>query len=158
MRQTIDPLATLLAPDVIARAEQMNMPYLGYHFLRETMTQKLLGESEPPILYWMGKDIGSEFALKSAADLSMLFIRLGLGKLELVEETSDYHQFSLTHLLYDHLPGSRLKHSLSFECGIIAGAVGRCLKKKVRAELVISPIVPGKQRLVTIHVYSEDKH
>jgi hypothetical protein len=144
MPNAIEPLAGLLPSDVIPHLEQMNMPYLGYHFLRETLTSTLLGESESPILFWMGKDIGKRIPIESPVGLVLPFIRLGLGKLELADDSSDHCRFTLTHSVYNFLPIERLKRSLSLECGIIAGAMSRWLGKKVKTQLRLTAGKNGK--------------
>jgi len=120
-----DQLSTLLSPDVIPYAERISMPYLGYHLLRETLTSKLLGESEAPILFWMGKDVGSQIAIRSASGMILPFIRLGLGKLDLLEEGESSIRYRLFHSIYLYMTPDRLRRTLSFECGIITGAVTR---------------------------------
>jgi hypothetical protein len=124
MNQT-DQLAALLSPDVIPYAERINMPYLGYHVLRETLTSKLLGESESPILFWMGKELGGQIAIQSASGIILPFIRLGLGKLDVLEEGERLIRYRLFHSIYSYMSSERLRRALSLECGIIAGAVNR---------------------------------
>jgi predicted hydrocarbon binding protein len=118
-----DQLAALIPTPSIAYAERMNMPYLGYHLLRETLTQDLLGESESPILYWIGKNMGRKIPIQSAQGIILPFIRLGLGQLDLIEETASFINYTLTHTIYPHMSVERLSRSLSLECGVIAGAI-----------------------------------
>ncbi len=131
----VDQLASLLSPDVIPYAERINMPYLGYHLLRETITTSLLGESEGPILYWMGREIGRHIPLQSANGLVMPFIRLGLGKLELLEEGTNQLRYRLFHSMFSYMTQERMSRSLSLECGIIAGAVSSWRKQDVETRL-----------------------
>lgn len=135
MRHLVDPLANLFSTQTMAHLEQMNMPYLGFHMLRNSLTQKLLGDSEGPILYWLGKDIGSQISLQSAHDLVLPFIRLGLGKLELLEEHERFYRYSLTHSVFSHMEQERMERSLLLECGMIAGAISQWLQKDANAEL-----------------------
>ncbi|MBO8164501.1 MAG: DUF2507 domain-containing protein [Brevibacillus sp.] len=137
MNRTGDPLAPLLSSATISHIEQMNMPYLGYHLLRETLSIRLLGESEAPILYWTGKDLGRQMAVGSAADLVMTFIRLGLGRLEIMEQTDSHLRFRLSHSAYDYIPPDRLVRTLSLEAGLLAGAVGAWQTRRAEATLGI---------------------
>ncbi|MFY0545386.1 DUF2507 domain-containing protein [Brevibacillus sp. H7] len=130
-----DQLASLLSPGVIPYAERINMPYLGYHLLRETITTKLLGESEAPILYWMGKDLGRQIAVQTANGLVLPFIRLGLGKLELLEESERHFRYRLFHSIYSYMTPERMSRALSLECGIVAGAIGRLREQDVETRL-----------------------
>jgi hypothetical protein len=123
MKPVDDQLAALISPSVIPHAEMTNMPYLGYHLLRQTLTQHLLGDSEAPILHWLGKDIGKRIPIDSPNGLVLPFIRLGFGKLELHEENKNRYLFRLTHPMFNHMSIERLGHSLSLECGILAGAL-----------------------------------
>lgn len=148
----VDPLYTLFTGQTMAHLEQMNMPYLGFHMLRDCLTRKLLGDSEGPILYWLGKDIGSQISIKNADDLILPFIRLGLGKLELLAENAHVYRYSLTHTVFSHLETDRLSASLMLECGIIAGSIGHWLQKETEAqlEIVTSPVSKQVEVLITI--------
>lgn len=129
MKET-DQLAALLPPQSIPCAERMNMPYLGYHLLRETLTTNLLGDSEDAILFWLGKNIGRKIPIQSCAGLVHPFIRLGLGQLDVREESSQFFHYSLTHTIYSCMSPERLVRALSLECGIIAGAIEQWQKKE----------------------------
>lgn len=153
MPKASDALAELLPSEVIPHMEQMNMPYLGYHFLRETLTSSLLGESESPILFWMGRDIGKRIPIESPSGLVLPFIRLGLGKLELAEEGNERCRFVLTHSVYSFLSIERLKRTLSLECGIIAGAMSRWRGSKVKTQLSLSTGKNGKNTEAHITVF-----
>lgn len=152
MSQSADQLASLLPPDVIVYAERLNMPYLGYHFLRETLTSKLLGESESAILYWLGKDLGKQIPIQSAAGLTFPFIRLGLGKLDLIEEREKQYTFLLTHTIYNYMSPERMGRALSLESGIIAGAISRWRARDAHAELEVYPPSSEEKGKVTIKV------
>lgn len=130
-----DQLAALLPPQSIPYAERMNMPYLGYHLLRETLTNTLLGESESAILYWLGKDMGRKIPIQSGNGLIHPFIRLGLGQLDLLEESQQHVHYSLTHTIYGYMSAERLSRALSLECGIIAGAIEQWQSKEAQAQL-----------------------
>lgn len=136
MKET-DQLSGLLPQQSIAYAERMNMPYLGYHLLRETLTNTLLGDSESPILYWLGKEIGEKIPIQSSAGIVLPFMRLGLGQLDLVEETELRIHYKLSHAIFSYMTDQRLSRSLSLECGIIAGAIERWRGKETTAELVM---------------------
>lgn len=136
MKET-DQLAALFPTPSIAHAERMNMPYLGYHLLRETLTSTLLGESESPILYWMGKNMGRKIPIQSANGIILPFIRLGLGQLDLLEESPQYISYSLTHTIYPHLSAERLSRALSLECGLIAGAIEQWLGKETVVQMEV---------------------
>ncbi|UFJ39119.1 YslB family protein [Brevibacillus humidisoli] len=137
MKRTIDPLSELLSPDAIRPIEQMSMPYLGYYLLRETLTRRLLGESEAPILYWTGKELGDQIVIDSAEDLVMTFIRLGLGKLEVLEQHQQLVRFGLQHSSYALIPVERLTQMLSLEAGLLAGAIGAWRDQPAQAGLEI---------------------
>lgn len=124
MKRTTDPLSALLPAEVVSHVEQMNMPYLGYLLLRERVTQRLLGESEAPILYWTGKELGSQLIVHSLKQLELIFIRLGLGRLDLLEQDNGLINFRLTHTAFALIPLARLSRMLSWEAGLLAGAVG----------------------------------
>ena len=132
-----DQLSALLPQQSIAYAERMNMPYLGYHLLRETLTNAVLGESESPILYWLGKDMGRKIPIRSAAGIVHPFMRLGLGQLDLVEESEQCIRFKLFHAIFHYMTEQRLSRALSFECGIIAGAIEQWRGKETTAHLVM---------------------
>lgn len=150
MRHIVDPLASLFSSQTMAHLEQMNMPYLGFHMLRNCLTQKLLGDSEGPILYWLGKDIGSQISLQSAHDLILPFIRLGLGKLELMEEKELFYRYSLTHSVFSHLELERMERSLLLECGIVAGAISHWLQKDANAQLEL--LTSEKSKHIDVHI------
>lgn len=145
MKTAHDQLAQLLSPEMIPHAERTSMPYLGYYLLRQTICQQLLGESEAPILHWMGKEIGRKIEIESPQGLVFPFIRLGLGKLELVTEVMGRYGYRLTHPMFDHLPVERLGKSLSLECGILAGAISRWRGKEAHVQLEIHQASGGKQ-------------
>lgn len=132
-----DQLAALLPAPSIAYAERINMPYLGYHLLRETLTSTLLGESESPILYWMGKNLGKKIPIQSATGMILPFIRLGLGQLDLLEESPRQICYSLTHSIYSHMSEERLSRTLALECGVIAGSVEQWQAKEAVAQLEV---------------------
>jgi len=134
MRYTHDPLSSLISPAVLPHLEQMSLPFLGYHFLRENLTQKLLGESEAPILFWLGKDLGKQIAIQKISDLTLAFIRLGLGKLEVYKESPEQYSFTLHHSCYSFTSVERLRKTLSLECGILVGAVSRWQGKETEAQ------------------------
>lgn len=113
------------------------MPYLGYHLLRETLTHTLLGESEGPILHWLGKEWGRKIPIQSANGLILPFIRLGLGQLDLLDESADCTTYKLSHTIYRHMSQERLIRSLSLECGIVAGAIEQWQRKETTAELEV---------------------
>ncbi|QRG69297.1 DUF2507 domain-containing protein [Brevibacillus choshinensis] len=136
MKET-DQLSALLPQQAIAYAERMNMPYLGYHLLRETLTNHLLGDSESPILYWLGKEIGEKIPIQSSAGIVLPFMRLGLGQLDLIEETKLRIHYKLSHAIFPYMTDQRLSRSLSLECGIIAGAIERWRGQETTAELVL---------------------
>ncbi|MGD8188739.1 DUF2507 domain-containing protein [Brevibacillus ginsengisoli] len=148
----VDPLYTLFSGQTMSHLEQMNMPYLGFHMLRDCLTRKLLGESEGPILYWLGKDVGSQISIKNADDLILPFIRLGLGKLELLEETEHSFRYSLTHSVFSHIEVDRLTSSLMLECGIIAGAISQWLQKELEGHLEVVKSEDSKQSEVLITI------
>ncbi len=139
-----DQLTALLSPHILPQLEGMNMPYVGYHLLRETLTTRLLGDSEAPILYWLGRDIGKDIEIATSAGLIMPFIRLGLGKLEVHDETDKEIAYTLTHSLFALIPQERLERTLSFEAGLIAGALSRLRQSTVHARLEVCPANPGK--------------
>jgi len=141
-----DQLAALLPPQSIPHAERISMPYLGYHFLRETLTNCLLGESESPILYWLGKDMGRKIPIQSAGGIILPFIRLGLGQLDLLTESGDRIQYKLSHTIYSYQTAERLSKALSLECGIIAGAIEQWQNKETDAQLEIEG--PGSVRIL----------
>ncbi|MGQ7279487.1 DUF2507 domain-containing protein [Brevibacillus thermoruber] len=130
-----DQLGALLPSRVIADIERIHMPYLGYHLLREHLTRTLLGESEPPILHWLGKEMGRQIPIRSANGLVFPFIRLGLGKLDLLEDRERQLRYRLTHTIYRYMSPERINRSLSLECGIIAGAVGRWKQQETEARM-----------------------
>ncbi|WP_400164232.1 DUF2507 domain-containing protein [Brevibacillus sp. TJ4] len=132
-----DQLAALLPAPSLAYAERINMPYLGYHLLRETLTSTLLGESESPILYWIGKDMGKKIPIRSANGIILPFVRLGLGKLDLLEESSGQICYSLSHTIYKYMTKERLCRTLGFESGVIAGSVERWQGRLVEAQLEV---------------------
>ncbi|MGN7471288.1 DUF2507 domain-containing protein [Brevibacillus sp. SAFN-007a] len=132
-----DQLAALLPPETIPIAERLHMPYLGYHLLRETLTNALLGDSESPILYWLGKDIGRKIPIRSSTGPILPFIRLGLGQLDLVEETADAIVYKLTHTIRDYQTPERLSRTLSLEAGIIAGSIEQWKGRDTSAQLEI---------------------
>lgn len=148
MKET-DQLSALLPQESIAYAERMNMPYLGYHLLRETLTNTLLGDSESPILYWLGKDIGEKIPIQSAAGIVLPFMRLGLGQLDLMEESELRIHYKISHAIFHYMTDQRLSRALSLECGIIAGAIAQWRRKATTAQLVIE----GKSdiRIVASH-------
>jgi len=133
-----DQLAALLPASFIAQAERINMPYLGYHLLRETLTRTLLGESESPILYWVGKNLGRNIPIQSAEGIILPFIRLGLGQLDLLESSPGRICYKLTHYIHGCMPEKRLSRTLALECGIIAGAVEKWQQKETAAQLEIT--------------------
>lgn len=153
MPLTSDPLAALIAPHIVPHAQQMNMPYLGYHLLRETITQKLLGNSEEAILYWMGKDMGTQIELFTPDELEMIFVRLGLGKLELIDEKPHYYHYSLSHYIFEFLSLERLKRTLSLETGLIAGCLQQLRQAPVHAELEVTKEPASKATNVHIYAY-----
>jgi len=155
MKPTQDQLAALLSEKVIPYAERINMPYLGYYLLRETLSAKLLGESETPILYWIGKELGEQIPIDSATGLIIPFIRLGLGKLEVRREADKQWVFVLTHSIFDYIAAERLGQQLSFECGLIAGAITRWQQHEAAASLELYPAAPGKKAEVHITVQLE---
>ncbi|MED1952698.1 DUF2507 domain-containing protein [Brevibacillus centrosporus] len=136
MKET-DQLSALLPEKSIAYAERMNMPYLGYHVLREALTHTMLGESESPILYWLGKDIGGKIPIQSANGIIMPFIRLGLGQLDLLEESESRILFKLSHAIFPYMSEQRKSRALSLECGIVAGAVEQWRGKETTAQLLL---------------------
>lgn len=144
MRSSDDQLAALLSPEMIRYAERINMPYLGYHLLRERLTTKLLGESESPILYWIGKDIGKHIPIDSADGLVLPFIRLGLGQLDVLERTENRYVFRLFHSIYDVMTMERLGSTLSFECGVIAGAISCWRNHPAHAQMELFPGASGR--------------
>lgn len=148
MKET-DQLSALLPQESIAYAERMNMPYLGYHLLRETLTNTLLGDSESPILYWLGKDIGVKIPIQSSAGIVFPFMRLGLGQLDLMEESELRIHYKLSHAIFHYMTDQRLSRALSLECGIIAGAIEQWRGKETTAQLVME----GKSdiRIVASH-------
>ncbi|NGQ94410.1 DUF2507 domain-containing protein [Brevibacillus sp. SYP-B805] len=152
MKPVEDQLAALLPVTAIPHAEMTSMPYLGYHLLRQTLTQQLLGSSEAPILHWLGKDIGRQIPIHSAQGLVLPFIRLGLGKLELMQESPDRYLYRLTHPMFEHLPIERLGTSLSLECGILAGALGqwRGMEADVKLELHHNPADKRREARISV--------
>ncbi|GAA4704779.1 DUF2507 domain-containing protein [Brevibacillus fulvus] len=123
MKKVDDHLSQLFPAQLITYAERINMPYLGYHLLRHYLFEKVLGESESPMLYWLGKDLSKQLTLDTTDSLSLLFIRLGLGNLTLLKRETDRYVFELSHPLYEFMPVDRLRQTLSFESGLIAGIV-----------------------------------
>ncbi|MDF2682942.1 MAG: hypothetical protein K0R47_4132 [Brevibacillus sp.] len=148
MKET-DQLSALLPQASIAYAERMNMPYLGYHLFRETLTNTLLGDSESPILYWLGKDIGEKIPIQSSTGIVLPFMRLGLGQLDLMEESELRIHYKLSHAIFPYMTDQRLSRALSLECGIIAGAIEQWRGKETTAQLVME----GKSdiRIVASH-------
>ncbi|MGG3886407.1 DUF2507 domain-containing protein [Brevibacillus panacihumi] len=146
MKET-DQLSALLPTASIAYAERMNMPYLGYHLLRETLTQTLLGESESPILYWVGKNMGRKIPIQSANGIILPFIRLGLGQLDLLKESEQHLHYSLSHTIYPYMSQERLSRTLSLECGVIAGAIEEWRGKETLVQMEL-----GQKGSVQIHV------
>jgi hypothetical protein len=132
-----DQLAALLPSPTIAYAERINMPYLGYHLLREALTSTLLGESESPILYWIGKDMGKKIPIRSAQGIILPFVRLGLGKLDLLEESANQICYSLSHTIYSYMPEERLSRTLALESGVIAGSVEQWQAREAVARLEV---------------------
>ncbi|MGG4494131.1 DUF2507 domain-containing protein [Brevibacillus reuszeri] len=132
-----DQLAALLPAQTILYAERMSMPYLGYHLLRETLTNALLGDSESPILYWLGKEIGRQIHIQSEAGIIHPFMRLGLGQLDLVTSSDAETTYKLSHSIYQYQSAERLCRTLSLEAGIIAGALETWRQTEVVAKLEI---------------------
>ena len=130
-----DQLAALLPASSITYAERINMPYLGYHLLRETLTSTLLGDSESPILYWVGKNLGRNIPIRSAEGIILPFVRLGLGQLDLLETSVGRICYKLTHSIHSCMTEERLNRTLALECGVIAGAVERWQEKETAARL-----------------------
>lgn len=137
MRTETSPLRSLIPSRLLAHMEQANMPYTGYHLLRETLSTRLLGESETAILYWLGRDLGTELHVQAMDDLTLAFIQLGLGKLEPEKTAGNFTIFRLTHPLFPYFSTERVQRSLSLECGIIAGALSRLHERTLHAQLEI---------------------
>ncbi|WP_255298517.1 DUF2507 domain-containing protein [Brevibacillus dissolubilis] len=137
MGEKTDQLINLIPAQLRGTMEQMNMPYTGYYFLRETLSTTMLGESEAPILYWMGKDIGGKIPIDSPEDLILPFMRLGLGKLEVADQSKQEIAFTLDHSLFAQLPQDRLPKMLSLETGIITGAISQWLGQQADGQLEI---------------------
>ncbi|WP_164553376.1 DUF2507 domain-containing protein [Brevibacillus marinus] len=135
MKRTIDPLSALFSAEVMTQVEQMSMPYLGYLLLREKLAHRLLGESEAAILYWTGKELGNQLIVDSAEQLELIFIRLGLGRLDLLAHSEGQLRFRLSHTAYALLPLERLSRMLSWETGLLAGAVAAWAGRPAQAVL-----------------------
>ncbi|MGE5703918.1 MAG: DUF2507 domain-containing protein [Clostridia bacterium] len=145
MQTELDPFHSLISPILLPHLEQATMPYTGYHLLRETVFSRLLGESEASILYWLGRDLGKELPIRSTDELTLSFIRLGLGKLEAVHQEEDRSIcYRLSHPLYPFHPLERLQRSLAFECGLVAGSLGRAQGKPIHARLDVRCTGDGK--------------
>ncbi|GIO04745.1 hypothetical protein J31TS6_07730 [Brevibacillus reuszeri] len=136
MKET-DQLAALLPAQTILYAERMSMPYLGYHLLRETLTNALLGESESPILYWLGKEMGRKIRITAETGIIHPFMRLGLGQLDLIESSEQGIAYKLSHSIYQYQSPERLCRTLSLEAGIIAGALESWKQTEIVAQLEI---------------------
>lgn len=136
MKET-DQLAALLPAQTIPYAERMSMPYLGYHFLRETLTHSLLGDSESPILYWLGKELGRKIPIQSANGIILPFMRLGLGQLDVIETSEQSTTYQLSHTIFSYQSPERLSRTLSLESGIIAGAMESWKGTEVISQLEI---------------------
>lgn len=157
MRTETSPLRSLIPSSLLAQMEQANMPYTGYHLLRETLFTRLLGESETSILYWLGRDLGTELHVQAPDDLIFSFIRLGLGKLEPTKQENKFACYRLTHPLFPFYATERLQRSLALECGVVAGALSRLHESSLHAELEIGCGKDGKpeQALISVHEQTE---
>lgn len=155
MNQAIDPLSTLIPREVIPHLEQKNMPYLGYHLFRHSLTSKLLGESEATILYWIGRDCGKQITIQAADDLVLLFIRLGLGKLDVTRETDTHYSFALYHPIHQFMSVDRLTRSLNFELGLINGAISKWRKQTFASDLELVNKNSTRQVSAMLHLSSE---
>ncbi|WP_232695683.1 DUF2507 domain-containing protein [Brevibacillus daliensis] len=159
MRQASDQLHNVLenlTPEQQRQVSQINMPYLGYLFFRETITQALLGESEAAILYWMGKDVGAKLVPQSPDEIIFSFIRLGLGQLD--PTTIDLDTISLVYELrhdsFQMRKRERLERSLQFEAGILAGAFSTLLQQEVEARVTIHEKEVKKEPYAEIRIYT----
>jgi len=149
MMKETDQLSALLPQESIAYAERMSMPYLGYHLLRETLTHDLLGESESPILYWLGKEIGQKIPILSPLGIILPFMRLGLGQLDVIEQAERRIHYKLSHAIFHYMSEQRLSRALSLECGIIAGALEKWSGSEATTQLVLEG--PSDIRIVAAY-------
>ncbi|NOZ25468.1 MAG: DUF2507 domain-containing protein [Nitrospirae bacterium] len=109
------------------------VPVEVFRLLRVIGMYSILGEGSGYTLYLAGKELGEELGVNTFEELSALFGRLKIGILKVLETSGDKITVRVDECITcSGLPytGKMICH---FESGIIAGAIGKVLKRPTKA-------------------------
>ncbi len=154
MRQSI-AVSSLFQERILLPPESISNSLLGYLFFREKLLEIVLGDSEPHILYWVGKEMGNHLEIKMADELEDIFNQLDLGQVNLEQQSPSSILYRLTHNRLNLLPKKRLEKTLHLEAGFIAGAMEKLTGHYCAASLTVQEQKGGTQAFIQVVIDTE---
>lgn len=134
--------------------EPLTVPAYGYELLREILIPDLLGRDTPDLLYWAGKRIARMFPLEKIEDARSFFEKAGWGTLEIVKQTKNEIDYTITSPLIEKRLKEKGKCSFQLEAGYLAQQHEQT--KKVIAEAFEDPKRRNKKITITVRWDSKD--
>jgi len=134
--------------------EPLTVPAYGYELLREILIPDLLGRDTPDLLYWAGKRIARMFPLEKIEDAHAFFEKAGWGTLEIVKQTKNEIDYTITSPLIEKRLKEKGKCCFQLEAGYLAQQHEHT--KKVIAEAFEDPKRRNKKITITVRWDSKD--
>lgn len=117
--------------------QELSVPAFGYELIREELLSDLLGKDGPSLLYWAGKRLARKYVLFSIEEICEFFKSAGWGNLQLVNQTKDKMEFSLSSDLITFRLNSSTNASFQLEAGFLAEQIQQ--QKKMYTEAYEHP-------------------
>lgn len=108
----------------VSSLDELHTAGAGFDILRYIALPEFLGDESPTLLYFMGKSLARKFDINTVEDISYIFDKLGIGKIELVKEKNREKIF---HLLSDSVV-LRLKSSIKADFRLEAGFLAEAME------------------------------
>jgi predicted hydrocarbon binding protein len=137
-------VSSLFKDQVLLPPDNISNSILGYLFFRGKLTEIILGDSEVNILYWAGKELGTQFNIVEIEEIEEVFMQLDLGQVYLDHQSHSFTTFRITHNRFNLLDKDRLTKTLHLEAGLLAG-----MMEKITAHYCAAHVSVKEQKDVT---------
>ncbi|KMM37474.1 YslB family protein [Guptibacillus hwajinpoensis] len=106
--------------NTIDYSHEVETTAFGYEFLREILLPELLGNEQPAVLYWTGKEMARQYPLSSKEEIIEFFTKASWGTLLVQQEKKNEIIFLLQSQLITERKNTTRMPCYQLEAGFIS--------------------------------------
>ncbi|MCA0986270.1 YslB family protein [Guptibacillus algicola] len=106
--------------NTIDYSHEITTTAFGYELFREVLLPELLGNEQPNILYWTGKEIARKFPLSTREEIEQFFKDAGWGALTIAQEKKNEISYLIQSPLIEERKKTSRDDCYQLEAGFLA--------------------------------------